>query len=192
MKNNSQTIEKTSEKQVVRPLNVLVKLIKEDLVQRKKIRDNASTWIETEIGEKLIEAKSQLGHGKWGKWLESNFHLSQATASIYMKAARQFELGMRPKTLNEVRGDKRKFGHPPTWVQDARETAQQARQQMDNFLQAERDRAAERDAERKLGLQMIDIGFKALSKELHPDKMGGSKEAMQRLNAERDRLKAAA
>jgi len=62
MKNNSQTIEKTSEKQVVRPLNVLVKLIKEDLVQRKKIRDNASTWIETEIGEKLIEAKSQLGH----------------------------------------------------------------------------------------------------------------------------------
>jgi hypothetical protein len=39
---------------------------------------------------------------------------------------------------------------------------------------------------------MIDIGYKILSAKLHPDKAGGSHEAMTRLNAVRMRLKQAA
>jgi hypothetical protein len=52
-------------------------------------------------------------------------------------------------------------------------------------------RADDREAERKLALQLINIGHKTLATELHPDK-GGSCEAMSRLNAIRNRLKRAA
>jgi hypothetical protein len=45
-----------------------------------------------------------------------------------------------------------------------------------------------RASRRKLALRLIDIGFKILDKELHPDK-GGSRNAMARLNRVRDRLK---
>jgi hypothetical protein len=49
-------------------------------------------------------------------------------------------------------------------------------------------REQERELQRKLALQLIDIGYKALASKLHPDK-GGSREAMSRLNAVRERLK---
>ena len=47
---------------------------------------------------------------------------------------------------------------------------------------------AEREAQRQLGRQLVDIGYKALAKELHPD-TGGSQEAMARLNRARDHIK---
>lgn len=50
------------------------------------------------------------------------------------------------------------------------------------------NRADEREAERKLALQLIDIGYKALATKLHPDK-GGSRDAMSRLNRVRDHLR---
>ena len=49
-------------------------------------------------------------------------------------------------------------------------------------------RKQERDAEQKLALRLIDIGYKVLAQTLHPDK-GGSRDAMARLNRVRDRLK---
>jgi hypothetical protein len=56
-----------------------------------------------------------------------------------------------------------------------------------NIQRAERKRYEERDAQRTLALQLIDIGYKVLARELHPDK-GGSREAMARLNAVRHHL----
>jgi hypothetical protein len=47
---------------------------------------------------------------------------------------------------------------------------------------------AEREAQRELGQRLVDIGFKTLAREYHPDK-GGSNEAMARLNRARDHLK---
>lgn len=58
-----------------------------------------------------------------------------------------------------------------------------------NRRAAELKRVEERDAQRQLALQLIDIGYKALATKLHPDK-GGSRDAMSRLNQVRDRLKA--
>jgi hypothetical protein len=54
------------------------------------------------------------------------------------------------------------------------------------------NRAKERELERKLALKLIDIGYKVLAAQLHPDKRGGSAEAMSRLNSVRTRLKNAA
>ena len=39
------------------------------------------------------------------------------------------------------------------------------------------------------GLRLIDIGYRVLAKELHPDKIGGSREAMTRLNRVKERFK---
>jgi hypothetical protein len=46
----------------------------------------------------------------------------------------------------------------------------------------------EREAQRKCAHKLIDIGYKVLAKELHPDK-GGSPAVMARLNLLRDKLK---
>jgi hypothetical protein len=48
--------------------------------------------------------------------------------------------------------------------------------------------AQERQERRELAHRIIDIGYKALAKEMHPDK-GGSHEAMARLNRARTHLK---
>jgi hypothetical protein len=45
-----------------------------------------------------------------------------------------------------------------------------------------------RDLEMKLGLRLIDIGYKRLAREFHPD-LSGSSEEMVRLNLVRERLK---
>jgi hypothetical protein len=48
----------------------------------------------------------------------------------------------------------------------------------------------EREAEAKMNLEMIAIGYRALAAKYHPDKIGGSREAMVRLNKGRSRLRA--
>ena len=42
-----------------------------------------------EIGKRLIEAKEQLRHGEWGKWLEEKVEFSQWTANKFMKVANE-------------------------------------------------------------------------------------------------------
>lgn len=43
-----------------------------------------------EIGKRLIEAKKQLSHGEWGKWLEDKVDFTQRTASRFMKCAEEY------------------------------------------------------------------------------------------------------
>lgn len=43
-----------------------------------------------EIGQKLIEVRDRLKHGKWGAWLHAEFEWSIDTAENYMRVARQF------------------------------------------------------------------------------------------------------
>ena len=39
------------------------------------------------IGTLLVEAKAQVGHGKWLSWLKQEFSMSERSAQKYMKAA---------------------------------------------------------------------------------------------------------
>lgn len=43
-----------------------------------------------EIGKLLIEAKEQVDHGEWYKWLEENFNLSEKMANNFMRVAERF------------------------------------------------------------------------------------------------------
>lgn len=42
-----------------------------------------------EIGKRLIEAKTQLPHGEWGKWLEEKVEVTQQTANKFMRVSRE-------------------------------------------------------------------------------------------------------
>ena len=56
------------------------------------------------------------------------------------------------------------------------------------LAEVRQSRDAEIDLHRKLALQLIDLGYRALATRLHPDR-GGSRDAMARLNVVRDELK---
>lgn len=43
-----------------------------------------------EIGQRLIEVKQRLGHGRFGTWLGTEFEWTQETARRFMKVAKQF------------------------------------------------------------------------------------------------------
>lgn len=45
------------------------------------------------IGEKLMEAKSLVNHGEWGKWLEQNVEYSQSTADYLMRLYQEYGTG---------------------------------------------------------------------------------------------------
>lgn len=44
-----------------------------------------------DIGQKLIEVKEKLGHGKFALWLKAEFDWSESTARKFMQVARQFK-----------------------------------------------------------------------------------------------------
>jgi hypothetical protein len=189
---------------VIRPPHLLVPLIKEDLRNAQEASERASMPYKIAAGEKMNEAKGQMAHGEFTGWIRRNFKMGMSQAQYYMQMAattigKQKHAAVEFDSVKDFR--RRHLGHDlptsggglrqPAWRDDVKETVQRAREEA-RRVDAERlSRQQERDAERKLALRLIDIGFKVLSKELHPDK-GGSRDVMARLNRVRARLKESA
>jgi hypothetical protein len=82
---------------------VLRDVSRDDFVQERQVRDDeirlhremaeelVDLGYRALAGEMLIEAKLQVGHGGWGRWLAKNFDLSARTASDYMRWAREYD-----------------------------------------------------------------------------------------------------
>jgi DUF3102 family protein len=170
---------------IARPLDELVRLIQDDLRQGREAAERAAMPYYRAAGEKLIEAKSQMEHGAFLPWVARHFKIRKNQASVYMALAAAYanEKSGAPDFVS-LRDFERTTGRRPA--------SQQSAGRVDsaplNLAAEEMKQAGERELQRKLGLRLITIGYKALARELHPDK-GGSREAMTRLNAERDRLK---
>jgi Protein of unknown function (DUF3102) len=170
--------------QVARPLRVLVPLIKEDLEKGREAAERAGMPYYKAAGEKMVEAKQQISHGEFQRWIKDNFNLSKTTAHRYMslaEATQKFPQGnfssmkdFRRRYLGE---DTRANGYVH---QDSKRSAV--------ALELAKN-AEEREARYRLALQLIDVGYKTLAVKLHPDKEGGSQEAMTRLNHVRNGLK---
>lgn len=173
-----------------RPLKVLVPLIQEEL----QAGDEAGMEHYRRAGELLLEAKAQLHHGEWQGWVERNFHLSYRTAKRYMQAAELFaqsEKGRRrqfpeAQTLSELIEPHREH-HQPAWATPIQQITQ--RVDAERLAQERQNKQTEQRLVRELAARIVEIGFKVLATKLHPDKRGGSREAMQRLTAARDLLK---
>jgi hypothetical protein len=59
------------------------------LVAEIKILSQQTAANIIEIGKRLIDAKEQVGHGNWERWLEANFEFTDRTAQRFMKAAEE-------------------------------------------------------------------------------------------------------
>jgi hypothetical protein len=179
-----------SERKVARPLKILIPMIQSELQQG----NSAGHEHYRRAGDMLIEAKDQVGYGGWGRWLAKNFDLSQQTARVYMKWAREhdhFARGEREvayRSLREMRGDTERSR------EDRQSTQQQAFRRVlrdvarDDFVQERQTRDDEIKLHRELAEELVDLGYRALATRLHPDR-GGTKDAMARLNRVRDELK---
>jgi hypothetical protein len=187
------------ERRVARPLRVLVPLIKEDLKRGDAAAQEAAMPYYQAAGEKMLEAKGQMAHGEFRSWVKRNFGIGQDQSGRYMKLAIATRGTQKSPpeaftSMNDFR--RRHLGEDAVpgsqRDKDWREPVKQIMGRVDvdtlNLHRSEMKRADERDAERKLAMQLIDIGYKTLAAKLHPDK-GGSRDAMSRLNRVRDRLK---
>jgi hypothetical protein len=181
--------------QVARPLKVLVALIKEDIKKGDEAAERAGVPYYRAAGEKMLEAKGQLAHGEFTSWVERNFGIKDRQARRYMllvDTTRSVQNGRPPSamTLTEAIGEQSRSERPraPVWQEPVKQIMGRVDTETLNLRKAEMTRVDERNAERQLAIQLIDIGFKALATKLHPDK-GGSRDAMSRLNRVRDRLK---
>ena len=169
---------------IARPLKVLVPLIQEEL----QAGNAAGLEHYRRAGEMLLEAKEQVRHGEWGRWVDKNFHLSMTTAQRYMQLVDVTEKRRaRPEsTLSSITQPNREAHHRPTWHEPVRQITN--RVNVEALASEERARKQEQQLIRQLGNQLIDIGYKVLATKLHPDK-GGSAEAMGRLNSVRELLR---
>lgn len=186
------------EQRVVRPLRVLVPLIQDDLKHGREAAERAGMPYYQAAGEKLIEAKIQIKHGEWGSWLDRELSISRSQADryiLYAKADVKTKFTARGEfaSLREVeRSVNPNIGTGKTaWHEQVTNIVSRVDTETLNLKREELKRQEEREAQRKLALQLIDIGYKVLARTLHPDK-GGSREAMSRLNAVRERLKQSA
>ena len=142
-------------------------------------------------GAKMMEAKPQMPHGTFQSWVTRAFSITYRQARRYMQLA-ESKSDARV-TFGSLRASERSARATagtgkPAWHEPVKEIVNRVDTPTLNVKREELKRADEREAQRLLGRQLIDIGYKVLARELHPDK-GGSREAMTRLNAERDRLK---
>lgn len=174
-----------SKNEVGRPLTTLVELIKKAVARSAE-----------EIGELLVEARPQFSAAaEFYSWTNRNFGFRQSQANEYLRLGKYRESSTGAQHFSSLREFNRQTTDRPSAAGTGKVSWQQPVQQilgrvdLDTLRDAELKRAEERDAERRLGLQLIDIGYKALATKLHPDK-GGSRNAMARLNQVRDRLKA--
>ena len=157
---------------VARPLSVLVPLIKEDLKQAEKA--GLPYW--QAAGWKLLEAKSQVDRGAWGAWLKRNFELSATTARIYMNFATTIgaqKEGIPFSSLNDFHRQTgssayRSVTSRRAWHEGVKESIDHAKREAERAQRENRTRQQEREADQRLALRLIEIGFKVLPKELHP------------------------
>ena len=180
----------STNKQIARPLKVLVPLIQEELIAGNE----AGMEHYVKAGRMLVEVQDsgQVAYGSWGQWLKKNFTLSRSTANDYMRVARAVDKGSLvgrlptsltsvvdgPRTIKSVT-KKNKLKSLFDGVDKVNVTRlSDERQSRDEEIKLHRDLAA----------QLIDLGYRALATRLHPD-AGGSREAMSRLNTVRHELK---
>ena len=178
-------------RKVARPLKTLIPMIQSELQQG----NNAGREHYRRAGEMLIEAKEQVGHGGWGRWLSKNFDMHGNTARIYMRWAREYAdfhsgavKAQPPSSLRQMTGDceRDREERRSKQQQDFRRVLRDVAR--DDFVQERQVRDDEVSLHRELAEELVDLGYRALATRLHPDR-GGSKDAMARLNRVRDELK---
>jgi hypothetical protein len=184
---------------VARSLRVLEPLIREYIVAGDEAAKDAGEPHYRMAAPLLLEAKEAHFQGNTAgfyDWAQKRFGKSRTQIMTWTAHAG----GLNHKSLKSLHETKYAEKHrgglgwnrpaAREWTAPVDAVADLARKEAFRIAQEESlTRFQERDAERKLASRLVDIGYKVLAKELHPDKMHGNKEAMQRLIRVRDKLK---
>lgn len=178
---------------VSRAPSILVPLIKAALVEAEK------SW--QEVADLFAEARESFSSfSEFSSWANRQFGIKETQATRYLNAGKYLQNYPRARGEASLTAALRSAGKEsrPTggavrreWQPDVDAIAERAKREQERIARAYEDeltRKQERDAQRELSLRIIDIGYKVLAKELHPDR-GGSREMMARLNRARDHLK---
>ena len=191
--------------QLARPLKILVPSIHD----RIREAEQAGIPYYAAVGAELWEARSHFDASRsFMEWATKTFRRGQGTIKSWMQYAKKIngdqplkfqqvidgQRASRPQpkhfpTLSQVSDPNRNPRHAPDWYAPVQEIT--GRVDIPRMTQERQDRQKEKELLHRLGLQLIDIGYKVLAAKLHPDKVGGSREAMQRLNEVRNILKGA-
>jgi len=185
--------------QLIRSLPVLERLIRDHIDAGDRAAAEAAEPHYREAAPLLLEAKESHFVGDTAgfyDWAEKKFRKKRTQISTYVSYAgvgghKSFKTIHETKYTPKSQGG---LGHnrpvSRSWTQPVDEVVERARRESMRLIQEEQlSRFEEREAERKLANRLVDIGYKVLAKELHPDKMRGDKTAFQRLNVVRDKLK---
>jgi hypothetical protein len=184
---------------VARPLSVLVPIIKNDLELGDRAGEKAARPYHEKAGAHLIEAAladDTQGADEFWDWAEEAFDRPRKILRSCMEFAfennsidfknRGFQslndlLRQKGRTQSHDRGER---GH----VHEAIKLNLKAVNK-EKLSAPKMKLVDERALQKKLAIELIDIGYRALAAKLHPDKKGGSREAMRRLNDVRAMLK---
>ncbi len=183
-------VSKVGNKQIARPLKVLVPLIQEELIEGNE----AGMEHYIKAGRMLNEVKDsgQVPYGSWAQWLKKNFTLSRSTANDYMRVARATDegslVGSLPTSITSV------VDGPRTIKSITKKNKLKSlfdgvdKVNVTRLADERQSKDVEIKLHRDLAIQLIDLGYRALASRLHPD-AGGSRDAMSRLNTVRHELK---
>lgn len=155
-------------------LDQLAQQIKEAL-QHAERKIHATLEDTRRAGELLIKAKEEVEHGEWGLWLEKHFALSESSAGLYMKLAREWDkipnvgnLSLReaakllyaPDKKPSAGEDGAQESEPPPW------TVQQVLKAFDRFKVAltKASEYADASVEVRQFRDMIDSEWQQVSK----------------------------
>jgi hypothetical protein len=189
-------------RQIVRTPEELAPLIKEQVALGDIASEEAGMPYYRKAGSLMLEARKpvkDLGEETFTEFCERVTGKSYPQCKRYMAAheeqkreanrienARKKGRTVRPRplsdSLQEVTGETSNGRVYREWTGPVDDFAERARAE-----QAKRGK--EQNRKQELARRLIDIGFKVLATELHPDKMGGSEDAMTRLNEVRNRLR---
>jgi hypothetical protein len=189
-----------AEGKVARPRNILASLIKEKIREADEAAEVARRPYWEEIGELLYEAKGQFdANSEFIAWSQRHFGYSKTQTYRYLQAVTSEPISRAAPpdssiSLRQRLRDVGGHGGGPSggrraWTPAVDDIVERAKRDAERLRDEELNRQHERAAERQLALRLIDIGFKVLAKEMHPDK-GGPRDAFQRLKRVVERLKA--
>lgn len=176
----------------MRPVKVLIPLIKRDLAKIERISENATYESQKACGGKLAEAKPQV-KGEWMTWLKFNFALSYDTATRYISAweSSRKKRDLKVKSITEhLRNVNPNYARPRQKVDEPATRSIWDGIDTEVFEERQVSATKERRLKVKMAAELVEAGFRAMSHKFHADK-GGSDDAMRRLEEVRTTLKEA-
>jgi len=182
-----------------RPLSKLAPIIRKEL--KAGFHAGERHW--KKVGRLLNEARQHFpasGPNAKGltfhEWVEANFQhpwtgekLKAVTVRSWMRASKNSSVrSLTQPSLTAAQGDKRSPHHADyqpdlDWKKQVRQVQQKIN--LDELRKQWKDEKRELKERAALARKIVDAGYRALAVVVHPDKPGGSKEAMAKLAAAR-------